>query len=54
MMVKDSQPFSIMDEFVALLDLPSRRALKNMAVQKYEEKTKAKAVLQKVELLSPT
>nr|XP_033482545.1 zinc finger BED domain-containing protein 1-like [Epinephelus lanceolatus] len=64
MVVKDSQPFSIVDdcgfkEFVALLDptytLPSRRALKNMVVQRYEEeKTKAKAVMQKVEAVSLT
>ncbi|KAJ3588230.1 hypothetical protein NHX12_011824 [Muraenolepis orangiensis] len=59
MVVKDSQPFSMVDdcgfkEFVALLDptytLPSRRALKNMVLQRYEEeKTKAKAVMQRVE-----
>ncbi|KAJ4938783.1 hypothetical protein JOQ06_028249 [Pogonophryne albipinna] len=55
MVVKDSQPFSIMDdcgfkELVALLDprytLPSRRVLKEMVVKRYEEeKTKAKAVM---------
>lgn len=64
MVVKDSQPFSIVDdcgfkEFVALLDptytLPSRRALKNMVLQRYEEeKTKAKAVMQRVEAVSLT
>ncbi|XP_051244075.1 zinc finger BED domain-containing protein 4-like [Dicentrarchus labrax] len=64
MVVKDSQPFSIVDdcgfkEFVALLDptysLPSQRAQKNMVVQRYEvEKTKAKAVIQRVEAVSLT
>lgn len=62
--VKDLQPFSIVDDsgfkdFVALLDptytLPSRRALKNMVVQKYEEeKIKARAVMHKVEAVSLT
>ncbi|XP_077097966.1 E3 SUMO-protein ligase ZBED1-like [Siphateles boraxobius] len=64
MVVKDSQPFSIVDdcgfkEFVSLLDstytLPSRKALKNMVVQKYEEeKAKAKAIMQRVEAVSLT
>ncbi|XP_033998009.1 zinc finger BED domain-containing protein 1-like [Trematomus bernacchii] len=64
MVVKDSQPFSIVDdcgfkELVALLDpkytLPSRRALKEMVVKRYEEeKTKAKAVMQRVEAVSLT
>ncbi|XP_077083186.1 E3 SUMO-protein ligase ZBED1-like [Siphateles boraxobius] len=64
MVVKDSQPFSIVDDcgfkvFVALLDptytLPSRKALKNMVVQKYEEeKAKAKAIMQRVEAVSLT
>ena len=64
MVVKDSQPFSIVNdcgfkEFVALLDPtytpPSRRALKNMVLQRYEEeKTKAKAVMQTVEAVSLT
>lgn len=64
MIVKDLQPFSIVDDsgfkdFVALLDLtytlPSRRALKNMVVQKYEEeKIKARAVMHKVEAVSLT
>ncbi|KAK0134083.1 putative AC transposase [Merluccius polli] len=64
MIVEDLQPFSIVDDkgfknFVALLDptypLPSRQALKNMVVQKYEEeKTKAKAVMQSVEAVSLT
>ncbi|KAJ3581313.1 hypothetical protein NHX12_016785 [Muraenolepis orangiensis] len=63
MVVKDSQPFSIVDdcgfkEFVALLDptftLPSRRAQKNMVLQIYEEETKAKAVMQRVEAVSLT
>lgn len=44
MLVKDSQPFSIVDdcgfkEFVALLDptytLPSKQALKQMVIQRY-------------------
>ena len=46
MVVKDSQPFSIVNdfkEFVALLDptyTPStRQALKNMVLQRYEEET---------------
>ena len=63
LIVKDLQPFSIVDDngfknFVALLDptytLPSRQALKNMVVQKYEEKTKARAVMQSVEAVSLT
>ena len=64
MVVKDLQPFSIVDdcgfkELVALLDpkytLPSRRALKEMVVKRYEEeKTKAKAVMQRVEAVSLT
>ncbi|KAJ4922349.1 hypothetical protein JOQ06_025886 [Pogonophryne albipinna] len=64
MVVKDSQPFSIVDdcgfkELVALLDprytLPSRRVLKEMVVKRYEEeKTKAKAVMQRVEAVSLT
>ncbi|XP_027130285.1 zinc finger BED domain-containing protein 1-like [Larimichthys crocea] len=64
MVVNDSQPFSIVDdcgfkEFVALLDptytLPSRQALKNMVVHRYEmEKTKAKSVVQRVEAVSLT
>ena len=64
MVVKDSQPFSIVDdcgfkEFVVLLvptyTLPSRQALKNMVIHRYEEeKTKAKAVIQRVEAVSLT
>lgn len=64
MVVKDLQPFSIVDdcgfkELVALLDprytLPSRRVLKEMVVKRYEEeKTKAKAVMQRVEAVSLT
>lgn len=64
MLVKDSQPFSIVDdqgfrEFVGKLDptytLPSRQALKKMVDEKYnEEKTKAKAQLQNVEGVSLT
>lgn len=64
MIVKNLQPFSILDDsgfkdFVALLDptytLPSRRALKNMVVQKYEEeKIKARAVMHNVEAVSLT
>ncbi|KAK1889339.1 Zinc finger BED domain containing protein 1 [Dissostichus eleginoides] len=64
MVVKDSQPFSIVDdcgfkELVALLDsrytLPSRRVLKEMVVKRYEEeKTKAKAVMERVEAVSLT
>ena len=64
LIVKDLQPFSTVDDngfknFVALLDptytLPSRQALKNMVVQKYEkEKTKARAVMQSVEAVSLT
>lgn len=62
--VKDLQPFSIVEDsgfrdFVALLDpsytLPSRRALKNMVVHKYEEeKAKAKAAMQSVEAVGLT
>ncbi|KAL2081038.1 hypothetical protein ACEWY4_022891 [Coilia grayii] len=60
--VKDLQPFSIVEDsgfrdFVALLDpsytLPSRRALKNMVVHKYEEE-KAKAAMQSVEAVGLT
>ncbi|KAJ4933657.1 hypothetical protein JOQ06_030481 [Pogonophryne albipinna] len=64
MVVKDSQPFSIVDdcgfkELVALLDprytLPSRRVLKEMVVKRYEEeKMKAKALMQRVEAVSLT
>ncbi|XP_068190504.1 E3 SUMO-protein ligase ZBED1-like isoform X1 [Antennarius striatus] len=64
LVVKDWQPFSIVDdcgfkEFVGLLDpsyvLPYRRALKSMVLQKYEEeKTKAKAVMVRVEAVSLT
>ncbi|XP_068166147.1 sialate:O-sulfotransferase 2-like [Antennarius striatus] len=64
MVVKDSLLFSIVDdcgfkEFVGLLDptyvLPSRRALKSMVLQRYEEeKTKAKAVMARVEAVSLT
>ena len=64
MVVKDSQPFSIVEDggfkaFVALLDptytMPSRKAVKNMVFRKYEEeKTKAKAAMQKVQAVSLT
>ena len=64
MVVKDSQPFSIVEDggfkaFVALLDptytMPSRKAVKNMVFRKYEEeKTKAKAAMQKGQAVSLT
>ncbi|XP_056442541.1 E3 SUMO-protein ligase ZBED1-like isoform X2 [Gadus chalcogrammus] len=64
MVVEDSQPFSIVEDggfkaFVALLDptytMPSRKAVKNMVFRKYEEeKTKAKAAMQKVQAVSLT
>lgn len=64
MVVKDSQPFSIVDdtsfkEFVALLDptytVPSRKTLKIMVNRRYEqEKTNAKALVQRVEAVSLT
>lgn len=62
MVVKDSQPFSIVDdegfkEFVGKLDptytLPSRQVLKKMVVEKYEEE-KTKAQLQDIEGVSLT
>nr|XP_020464943.1 uncharacterized protein LOC109965354 [Monopterus albus] len=61
---KDSQPFSVVEdvgfkELVAKLDptyaLPTRKALKNMVVAKYEEeREKAKAEIQGVETVSLT
>ncbi|XP_076870081.1 E3 SUMO-protein ligase ZBED1-like [Brachyhypopomus gauderio] len=64
MIVKDSQPFTIVDdagfrEFIGILDptyiLPSRKALKGMVESKYEEaKEKAKDEVHKAEAVSLT